>query len=184
MLRIISGCCRGLHLISPDGEDTRPTLDRVKEAVFSMLMPNIPGADVLDLFAGSGALGLEALSRGAETAVFVDNSVAALSCIKSNISSARMEKYATVKNASAVDFAKNCSTAFDIIFIDPPYADGLYFAALSAIFENGLLKDGGVIVCEWDFRIGKPDIPQCFNTVKEKKYGRVGITVLNAAVQN
>ena len=183
-MRIISGCCRGLRLVSPAGEDTRPTLDRVKEAVFSMLMPNIPGADVLDLFAGSGALGLEALSRGAERAVFVDNSAEAISCIKKNVSSAHMESRAAVKNASAVNFAEECNDSFDIIFLDPPYSGGLYRAALEAVSENGLLKSGGVVVCEWDSRIGKPEISQRFNEVKEKKYGRVCITVLETAAQD
>lgn len=95
-----------------------------------------------------------------------------------------MESRAAVKNASAVNFAKECNDSFDIIFLDPPYSGGLYRAALEAVSENGLLKSGGVVVCEWDSRIGKPEISQRFNEVKEKKYGRVCITVLETAAQD
>lgn len=167
-----------MRLQAPAGEDTRPTLDRVKEAVFSMLAVRLPNADVLDLFAGSGALGLESLSRGAASAVFVDNSAAAIACIKANISSARMQNRAAVKNASASDYIKSCGKGFDIIFLDPPYGGGLYGAVLAAISESGVLNDDGIIICEWDFGVGKPDIPQDFVSVKEKKYGRVCISVL------
>ncbi len=177
-MRVISGKARGLKLTSPAGNDTRPTLDRVKEALFSMLLPYLSEASVLDLFAGSGALGIEALSRGADKAVFIDNSKAAIECVKKNLSAARLENSATVIISSAEDYLKKCTEKFDIIFLDPPYAKGLYESTLSLIKDCNLLSESGIIVIEWDYDIGFTDKISRFEVLKEKKYGRVGITVL------
>lgn len=177
-MRVISGTARGLKLNTPSGMETRPTLDRVKEAVFSMLLPYLNGAVVLDLFAGSGALGIEALSRGADKSVFVDNSEAAIKSINTNIKSAKFSEYAAIYKTNAVNFLQNCSQKFDIIFLDPPYAKGLYNNILHLIETNRILKDDGLIVVEWDFETGFTDNYGSFEVFKEKKYGRVGITVL------
>ena len=181
-MRVISGRARGLKLSSPTGNDTRPTLDRVKEAVFSMLTPYLNDAVVLDLFAGSGALGIEALSRGARQAFFVDNSVAAVSSIKSNLLSARMADNSVVINSDFVKFLDSCEEKFDLIFIDPPYAKGLYSSVFQAIKSREILSKNGLIIAEWDFEIGFTDNLSGFDIVKEKKYGRVGITVLKRSL--
>lgn len=177
-MRVISGSARGLKLNSPDGINTRPTLDRVKEALFSMLQAHITDARVLDLFSGSGALGIECLSRGAKEAVFVDISSEAVSCIKSNISSARIADKSFVIKSDFRDYLRESRGKFDLIFLDPPYSDGFYKDALSLIGENRLLADEGFIVVEWDIAIGFQNEVSAFSVYKEKRYGRVGITVL------
>jgi len=178
-VRVISGSARGLKLVSPEGIKTRPTLDRVKEALFSMLYPYLSGALILDLFAGSGALGIEALSRGADKSYFIDNSGEAISCINSNISAAKLAEVSVVIKTDAIEFLKNCNQKFDIIFLDPPYANGLYESAINLISKNEILSRKGLIVVEQD--LGAQPINyfgQEFEVFKEKKYGRVGITVL------
>lgn len=177
-MRVISGKVRGLKLNSPEGMDTRPTLDRVKEAVFSMLTPLLSDAVVLDLFAGSGALGIESISRGASKAYFIDNSQSAFDCLKRNISAAKFEKVSILKRMSADDFLNSCDKKFDIIFLDPPYSQNLYAKTLQTIADRKLLSENGVIVAEWDYEIGFTNNNQQFEVFKEKKYGRVGITVL------
>ena len=177
-MRVISGHLRGLKLTSPSGLHTRPTLDRVKEAVFSMLMPYISDSTVLDLFAGSGSIGIEALSRGAQSAVFVDNLTESINCIKKNIDCAKLTDKSLIIKSDAINFLKNCTDRFDLIFIDPPYANGLYKETLEWITKNDLLSPEGLIVLEWDYEIGFSDDLCGFQVFKDKKYGRVGITVL------
>ena len=176
---VISGSARGLKLISPDGIKTRPTLDRVKEALFSMLYPYLNGSLILDLFAGSGALGIEALSRGADKSYFIDNSNEAITCINSNITAAKFNENSVVVKTDAIEFLKNSKQKFDIIFLDPPYAEGLYEVAIKMISENQILKSDGLIVIEQDLELEPiKNFDQAFEVFKEKKYGRVGITVL------
>ena len=177
-MRVISGRVRGLKLNCPSGEDTRPTLDRVKEAIFSMLLPYLSGASVLDLYAGSGALGIEALSRGADKSFFIDNSAKAIECIKDNISRSQFNDSACIIKSAAENFLKNCDQKFDIIFLDPPYAKGLYDSSLSLIESHHLLSENGIIVAEWDYEVGFAEKTGSFEIFKEKKYGRVGITLL------
>ena len=176
-MRVVSGSARGLKLIAPIGEDTRPTLDRVKEAVFSMLSPYLYNSIVLDAFAGSGALGIESLSRGANHTDFVDCNINALKCIKSNLQSTKMVDKSTVYSGNIFDYLKICDKKFDIIFLDPPYESGLYIGVLEAIQKAEILNEDGIIVAEWDFS-KKPDLGDFFEVVKEKKYGRVGISLL------
>ena len=182
-MRVISGNARGLKLVSPAGVDTRPTLDRVKEAVFSMIFPYINDATVLDLFAGSGALGIEALSRGALSAVFVDCSDDALRCIKKNVESARMADTSYIVKKDALSYLNSCDTKFDIIFLDPPYTKGLYVPVLKSVCENNILAEDGIIVAEWDAETGFTDKLFGFECVKSKQYGRVGITVLKRGLK-
>ncbi|MBQ8002494.1 MAG: 16S rRNA (guanine(966)-N(2))-methyltransferase RsmD [Clostridia bacterium] len=179
-MRVISGTARGLKLLSLDGLDTRPTLDRVKEALFSMLIPYIHDASVLDLFAGSGALGIEALSRGSSKAVFVDMLPSAMEIVKKNVSLARMEDCSSFSQRDALDYIKHCSDTFDIIFLDPPYKGDLYEKCLMGILENKLLNDDGIIILEWDSALSRPQIPPQFEVLKERRYGRVMITLLGA----
>lgn len=177
-MRVISGKVRGLKLDSPQGIETRPTLDRVKEAVFSMLLPYIVDSSVLDLYAGSGALGIEALSRGADNAVFIDNSEAAYNCINSNLSKSKLDAQSIVLKTSAELFLKSTDRKFDIIFLDPPYSKNMYSNALKHIRDYKVLSDNGIILAEWDYEIGFTKDLSDFVVIKEKKYGRVGVSVL------
>ena len=180
-MRIISGKARGLKLQSLDGPDTRPTLDNVKEAIFSMLFDKCPDARVLDLFAGSGAMGIEALSRGAEYAVFADSNPKACAVVKANLDKARFTNDAKVFTVDAESFLKKLSTGnekFDIIFLDPPYALGLMDKVIELISEYDLLAENGVIVCEYD---NGTDVDiKGYVPVKNKRYGRVCVTILSA----
>jgi len=176
-VRVISGKVRGLKLKSPEGEETRPTLDRVKEAVFSMLLPYLSDATVLDLFAGSGALGIEALSRGSKKAFFVDRSDKAIDCIKRNVADAGFENDAFVLKDNAETFLKNTKTKFDIVFLDPPYDKDLYNKIINQIEYYDILNPNGIIIAEWDYNVGLSCENTTLKIIKEKKYGRVGITV-------
>lgn len=177
-VRVISGSARGLKLSSPEGINTRPTLDRVKEALFSMLQTYLIDAVVLDLFSGSGALGLECLSRGAKKAVFVDNSQEAILCINSNLSSAKLADKSLVFKSDFCDYLENCNEKFDLIFLDPPYSKNFYKTALDLICQKKLLNDDGLIILEWDSQIGFQNEISAFEVYKEKHYGRANITVL------
>ncbi|MBQ8541364.1 MAG: 16S rRNA (guanine(966)-N(2))-methyltransferase RsmD [Clostridia bacterium] len=178
-MRVISGRARGLKLLSLDGLDTRPTLDRVKEALFSMLTPYISQAVVLDLFAGSGALGIEALSRGSDEAVFVDMLPSAMDIVKKNVSLARFTEHSEFHQKNALDYLRQCNKTFDIIFLDPPYKGELYEKCLTAIYENTLLNKDGIIVLEWDSTLSRPPVPSQFEILKERRYGRVMVTLLS-----
>lgn len=179
-MRVISGSARGKKLVSAEGLDVRPTLDRVKESIFNMIAFDILGANVLDLFCGSGALGIEALSRGAESAVFVDVSDESLTYTKRNLSDTHLFESAKVVKSDSVLFLKDTNETFDIILIDPPYKSKLYDEVLSVILERNLLKEGGKIVIE----AGTDDVPEVpresFSEVREKKYGKVQILVMKA----
>ncbi len=182
-MRIISGSLRGLKLKSLEGSDTRPTLDNVKEAIFSMLFDRVRDASVLDLFAGSGALGLEALSRGAKKAVFVDANPKACQVIRANIESTRMQEKAILFKQDAKDYLKKAyenKEGFDLIFLDPPYAMGLLDEVIDLIERYKLLKDDGLIICESDS--GTHIDIKSFNLLKDKKYGRVCVNILEASL--
>jgi 16S rRNA (guanine(966)-N(2))-methyltransferase RsmD len=178
-LRVISGSARGLKLRSLDGTETRPTLDRVKEALFSMLFARCEGAQALDLFAGSGALGIELLSRGGAGCTFVDSSSDALEVIRANVCSARFLDKSSIVRQDAVSFAKSTTDKYDIIFLDPPYRSQLYEEILGIIKDRGLLKDKGLAICEcerdYEINIGG------FLPVKDKSYGKVRLLILEEA---
>lgn len=180
-MRVISGTARGLRLTSPSGDATRPTLDNVKEAIFSMLFDKADGAKVLDLFAGSGALGIEALSRGAALCVFSDKSKEAVRVIDENLEKSRTKDKARVINADFLDTLSRLGSEgqrFDIIFLDPPYAKDFLGQALEKIASLSLLTDGAVVVAELDD--GTDFDTQNFRICKDKKYGRVRINFLEA----
>jgi len=177
-LRVISGNARGKKLLCAEGIDIRPTLDRVKESVFNMIAFDIYDAHVLDLFSGTGALGIEALSRGASAAVFVDNSPQSLVVTKKNLEETNLIDNALVVNSDSIEFLKNTDKKFDIIFIDPPYESELYTKSLVTIKDKGILKKDGFIVLEYDLRITPTFDTVDFKIIKEKKYGRVKILIM------
>ena len=147
-MRVISGKARGVALKTPDGMLTRPTADRVKEALFSIIQFDIPGARVLDLFGGTGQLGIEALSRGAKEATFVDSQKTACALIRENLKRCRMEDAAYVVCSDYADFLKKSVKTYDIILLDPPYAEKFLENALKLITEIDILQSGGIIVTE------------------------------------
>lgn len=177
-MRIISGKARGAKLFAPDGVDTRPTLDRVREAIFSMLTGSVEGACVLDLFAGSGAMGLEALSRGAEHADFADISREACRCVEKNIEKTRLTD-SSVARADFKSFLQSCAKKYDIIFLDPPYASEYYATAFELIKKNNLLADGGIIVAECD---GAYELDtDGFEVCRQRRYGKAAVYILKSA---
>ncbi|MDR1629976.1 MAG: 16S rRNA (guanine(966)-N(2))-methyltransferase RsmD [Oscillospiraceae bacterium] len=145
-MRVITGTARGRKLISPPGKDVRPTTDRVKEAVFSIVQFEIEGRRVLDLFAGSGQLGIEALSRGAAEAVFVEQSRAVAEIVRQNLKVTAFFDRARVVNADALSFLGTSSDVFDLAFLDPPYSRGLVAKALPVLC--GRMAPGAAVVCE------------------------------------
>lgn len=182
MMRIITGSARGRRLKTLDGMDVRPTAEKVKEAVFSAIQFDIEGRRILDAFAGSGQLGLEALSRGAKSAVFLDSSEKAIAVVKENIAACGFEKQAKLLHTDAVMYLMSCRETFDIAFVDPPYATEFYSEILNAVAS--VMARGGTIICE--SRPDKP-IPEkigtevVFSPVKEYSYGKVRVTMYRAA---
>ncbi len=147
-MRVITGKARGVTLKTPDGLLTRPTADRVKEALFSIIQFDIPCASVLDLFGGTGQLGIEALSRDAKRAVFVDAREDACKLIRENLRRTKLEANAEVVRSDYQMFLNKCREKFDIIFLDPPYAEKFLEKSLNLITEIDILHSGGIIVTE------------------------------------
>ncbi len=176
-MRVITGKARGVVLKTPDGLATRPTADRVKEALFSIIQFDIPGAKVLDLFAGTGQLGIEALSREASCAVFVDEREEACHLIRDNLKRVRMESDAAVIRSDYMAFLRSCREKFDIILLDPPYAEVFLENSLKIITEIDILQSGGIIVTERP--VGK-DLPWSFpgfSRSKDYKYGKTLLSI-------
>lgn len=150
MMRIITGFARGAKLNTLEGETTRPTSERLKEALFSMIQFEVEGRTVLDLFGGSGQLGLEALSRGAASATFIDSSRGAADLIISNAKNCRLFEKCRVSAMDSLVFLNGAAgrQSFDIIFLDPPYASGLTADCLRLILDGEILSAGGVVACE------------------------------------
>jgi RNA methyltransferase, rsmD family len=177
-VRVISGSARGLKLNTPGDDRVRPTTDRVKESMFNIVQDWVYDSQVLDLFAGSGALGIEALSRGASQAVFCDNSLDSIKIIKSNIEKARVVDRSQIvsgdyKRCLRDMEAKNQS--FDMIFVDPPYYEGLFEEVLDTIRSCKILKKDGIVIVEHDAKkpIGQVEGLEVY---KEKKYGITMLT--------
>ncbi len=176
-LRVISGKAKGKTLKTPDGYTTRPTADRVKEAVFSMLHFQLPGSRILDLFGGTGQLGIEALSREAASAVFVDASDAACRLIRENLKRTNFTDSAKVVHSDYLAFLKNCRETFNIIFLDPPYDEVFLENALKMITEIDILQSGGIIVTEHPSEKPLTAVFEGFERSKDYKYGKTLITL-------
>lgn len=182
-MRIITGSARGINLKTLEGEDTRPTPERVKEAVFSYIQFDIAGKTVLDLFAGSGQMGLEALSRGAEKATLVDASRDAANIITEN---AKKTKLYPKTNVLCMDWkayirAAGGRSSFDYIYLDPPYAMRLLPEILAALCDADMINTGGMVICEDEKPLDIEEnvmLAARYEKVKGVKYGRVHITYL------
>ena len=179
-MRIISGKARGTKLYTLDGNNTIPTLDRVKESLFNIIQNEIPGSIFLDLFSGSGAIGLEAVSRGAEKAILCDNSKAAIEIIKKNIQKTNFEDKTILYNKEYDFVLKNeLNEKVDIVYIDPPYKTDFVCKAIKILIERDLLKEDSYIIVETDQeqiinKIEKIDI----NIIDKRKYGRANLIFL------
>lgn len=179
-MRIIAGSARGVPLSAPPGLSTRPTADRVKEGLFSAIMPYLPGARVLDMFAGSGQLALEALSRGAASAVACDRDPRACAVIRRNAEKCRLDDPGrlTVLRSSfdRLHLLLPSATWFDLVFIDPPYGTGLAVSALVYLRQRGLLTPGALVAVESDAK----DAPaaQGYALQRTYRYGDIAVTLL------
>ena len=174
-MRIITGSAKGVSLLTLEGDATRPTSARAKEALFSMLQFDIEGRRVLDLFGGSGQLGLEALSRGAEGCTFVDASEESLNLVRKNIDSTAFSDKAKAVRSDYAAFAAACRDTFDIVFLDPPYSAGLLMPAVKAVLP--LMSDYGVIVCEHPPEVKLDEEIGGFKIAKVYRYGKVLVTL-------
>ncbi len=174
-MRVITGSARGMSLKTLEGDNVRPTTDKVKEAVFSIIQFEIEGRRILDLFAGSGQLGIEALSRGAESAVFVDADKNAVRIVKDNLAKTKLDYKATVAQTDSLAFLSMTDRIFDIAFLDPPFSTGLLEKALAKVEPH--IAEGGLVVCEHPFADELPDTQGGLEKQKTYKYSKTAVTV-------
>ena len=173
-MRVISGKVRGSSLYSLEGLHTRPTTDKVKEAMFSIINFYLQDALVLDLFAGSGALGIEALSRGARKCVFVENDRKAADIVRKNLDKTNLSEFSELKLTHYKSYLNSICLQFDVILLDPPYNKKICNEALRIIYEKNLLNDDGIIVCETEY----PEVIETqFIKKKDYKYGKTKLSV-------
>ena len=176
-MRVVAGTARGTVLKTPEGMLTRPTADRVKEAVFSILPFDVEDAVVLDLFGGTGQLGIEALSRGAKRAVFVDHQQKACELIRENLRRTKFSQQASVVRGDYLEYLKRTKEQFDIILLDPPYAEIFLENALNCIAEIDILRDNGIIVTERPLEKALEIQLPGYSRSRDYKYGKTLITL-------
>lgn len=170
-MRVIAGKARSMPLVAPSGEGTRPTTDRIKETLFNMLQCDVPGAVFCDFFSGSGAIGIEALSRGAKHAYFVENNKEALECIKKNINFTKVANDATVISRDVRDALYEIHETADIIFMDPPYSQGLEFDIMQMMKNSKCVGEDTIIIIEADINNDLTNIESLgYVITKEKCY--------------
>ncbi len=174
-MRVITGIAKGKRLDTLEGMDIRPTTDKVKEAIFSSIQFDLFDAVVLDLFAGTGQLGIEALSRGARAAVFVDNSRKSIEVIKRNIEKTDFSDKSTVLNMNGIDFISSTSNKFDFVFLDPPYNKGILLEILPKL--SNILTPNGMIICEYEKNLDLPEEIDGIMLKKTQKYGKIKVSM-------
>ena len=178
-MRVIAGTARRTVLVTPEGAGTRPTTDRIKETLFNILAPTLADASFLDLFAGSGGIGIEALSRGAREAVFADRDSEASRGIRENLERTKLSNRAQVYPQDALSVLRRLESrhaAFDFIFLDPPYETGLLKNALECIAKFDILSDHGIILCESSVTEALPELPEPYQMGRVYRYGKIKIT--------
>lgn len=187
-MRIVTGSARGTNLQTLEGDMTRPTPAAVKEAIFSSIQFDLEGRNMLDLFAGSGQMGLEALSRGAAKATFVDSNRDAVNIITENAKKTRLYQKSNVLCMDWEQYIKSASgrNLFDIVFLDPPYASELVPKVVCALFDAELVNENSIVICESGSAIDVEDtmIKSRYNVKKEVRYGRVFVTYLIPRSEN
>ncbi|WP_342525924.1 16S rRNA (guanine(966)-N(2))-methyltransferase RsmD [Chryseomicrobium sp. FSL W7-1435] len=178
-MRIVSGTRKSIPLKALPGEATRPTTDKVKESLFNILGPYFDGEHVLDLFAGSGGLGLEALSRGASHALFVEKNGKAVQVIKENIDKTRFSDQAELYKIDAkyaIERMVQEQKSFDLVFFDPPYAQVQLYGLANALFEKGLIAKDGIVVCEHDRKQDIEHLIPLATCYRKEVYGSLAIS--------
>jgi 16S rRNA (guanine(966)-N(2))-methyltransferase RsmD len=173
-MRVITGSAKGKRLKTLDGLDVRPTSEKVKESIFSIIQFELENAKFLDLFAGSGQIGIEALSRGAQMCVFVDNNRDSQKIIKENLQNTALFSKSRVVNMDSLSYLQNCSDVFDIAFLDPPYNLGILQKALPKIVEK--MQKSGIIICEHEKNDILPNEVGDFCVFRTYSYGRINLT--------
>ncbi len=181
-MRVITGTARGKKLKTLDSFDIRPTSDMVKEAMFSIIQFDVPGASVLDLFAGSGQLGIEALSRGASHCVFVDSSRESIEVVKSNVDSCKFMADSRILNMNSIEYLKVAKSGIDIAFLDPPYTMGLIEQALPEL--DKIMNEGGMVICEHEKELQLAEKYGRLTLKKRYKYGKIAVTVFEIPIEN
>lgn len=178
-MRVISGKYKNKQLIGFDINGTRPTMDRVKESLFGMIQAYLKDSVVLDLFAGSGSLGIEALSNGSSTCYFVDNNIKLIELINKNLTNVTEKSYVLKKDyIEALKYFEFNNIKFDVIFLDPPYSMNLINTCIKLIEEYDLLNSNGIIICEYEFE----EFTCNYRIIKEKKYGSKNIRIYKNVV--
>jgi 16S rRNA (guanine966-N2)-methyltransferase len=183
-VRVVSGICKGRPLKAVPGSTTRPTTDKVKEALFNMIGPFFDGGIGLDLFAGSGGLGLEALSRGLEKVIFIDRESKAIQVIHENIKACKFEDQVEVYRNDAERALKALikrEIRFDYIFLDPPYKKQQLVSLMEKMDHQNIVNPDGIIVCEHSFDVELPKTVGKFDQIKHEKYGMIAITIYKQA---
>lgn len=171
-MRVIGGTAKGRALKSVPGDSTRPILDRVKTPLFDMLRPNLPGMRILDLFGGTGAVGIEALSQGAEHCVFLDTNARAVETIRSNLETTGLKDKAEVRHTDAFVYLKNSTKSFDLVYVAPPQYEGIWIEAVRTIAERPhLLSAGGMIIVQIDPKEYEQLSLHTFTETKQRRYG-------------
>lgn len=173
-MRVITGEARGRKLVTLEGEDVRPTTDRVKEGMFNIIQFDLEGANVIDLFAGSGQLGIEALSRGAKHCTFIDSANRSVEVMKQNLKTVGFEKRASVFCGDAKMYIGLSKDNFDIALLDPPYNKNIIDAVLPSVAEK--MTDYGVIICESALDEKLPETAGEFSIHREYRYGKIKLT--------
>ncbi len=179
-MQVISGKYRGRKLVSLDTQDTRPTLTRIKGSLFDIIQDSLPESVVLDLFAGSGALGIEALSRGSRYAYFVDKNAESKKIIEKNLKNIDSNFFEIINDDcfNALDILSKKGVICDLVFMDPPYQSELYLPCLNALSQKKLLKNGGKVCMEQLVKNSLQVVPKCYTILKSKNYGDKNITIL------
>lgn len=176
-MRVITGSARGRKIKTLEGMDTRPTTDRIKESIFNIIQFDVEGRRVLDLFAGSGQMAIEAISRGAASAVAIDSASAAVSIIRENVKNCGFQSEIQVMQADFKSFLKSAPGKFDLIFLDPPYRNEMINQALELIEQIDILSEGGIIVCETERDKRLIDTSEPYVKGREYLYGKSKITI-------
>ncbi len=180
-MRVISGTARGRRLKELQGMDTRPTTDKVKESLFNIIQFELEGRKVLDLFAGTGQLGAEALSRGAASCTFVDQRKEAAAQVRENLRLCGFSERSRVVQGDALSFLSSCREKFDVVFLDPPYQTGLLEQSLDALIRFDILREYGIIICESAADRVLPSMAPPWEQGREYRYGKIKLTVFRRA---
>ena len=181
-MRVITGIARGRRLKELPGLETRPTTDKVKESVFNIVQFDIEGRRVLDLFGGTGQMGIEALSRGAASCTFVDVRKEAAAVIRQNLAHTGLAEQGKVVQGDYLAYLTRCGRRFDLIFLDPPYGTGLLEKALETVAAIDILSENGIMVCESASEAVLPQLPAPYEMRREHRYGKIKLTLYHRRV--